>query len=246
MGIISVVVVAGVAALTAWGQDPAARVEPAAGTPSLAVVTPAAPAAARLPARVEALIETGTEAERIQAATWLATNPLPEAQLLPHLLRLVADPAPHVRRAAARALMIVPELGTEGAHTLVGLLEDVDACVRSLAAAGLGRDDARGDPQVVDALLTAACDATLDVRWTALEALASHYKDRPELIVRTWIDGLDDPCDDVKSISANCLEEVGPAARAAAPALETAMRKTRDPYLEWELSDALSSVVGRK
>lgn len=196
-------------------------------------------------ALVERLLATGVRSERRQAATLLATMPLPEGRLLPLALRLLADPEASVRRDAARALLIAGRLGSEGIARLVTLLQDPDEAVRSLAAMALARDEVRGHPRAVDALLTAAHDRVQDVRWVVLETLATHYPSRPEPILEAWVAGLLDPCDDVKSIAANCLEGIGTAARPAASALEAAMLRTRDPWLEWELSDALNAALAR-
>ncbi len=196
-------------------------------------------------AQIEQLLESGTPGERAQAATILATTPMPEADLLPLLLRLGSDPSARVRRHAARALLIVAHLSSEGIARLVALLDDPDEAVRSLAATGLARSEVRAHPRAVDALLLAARDPIQDVRWAVLESLASHFGGRPEPILHAWVRGLRDPCDDVKSIAANCIEGVGPAARSAAAAIETAMLSARDPWLEWELSDALNAATGR-
>lgn len=194
---------------------------------------------------VEHLLETGTPGERAQAATILATTPMRESELLPLALRLLSDPEPRVRRDAARALLIASELSVEGITRLTGLLQDADEAVRSLAATALAREEVRGHPRAVDALLIAARDPVQDVRWTVLESLATHFRGRPAPILDTWVASLRDPCDDVKSIAANCIEGVGPAARSAADALEAAMLAARDPWLEWELSDALNAALGR-
>ncbi|MDJ0973060.1 MAG: HEAT repeat domain-containing protein [Planctomycetota bacterium] len=239
-------VVGAVVALVAMGIEP-----PRADAPTAASALPApspevgpSPTARRV-ALVERLLRLGSPSERTQAATLLATLPLSEAELLPLALRLLSDPLPGVRRDAARALLIVDRLSTEGVAHLALLLEDPDEAVRSLAAMGLARKEARGHTQVVDALLFATRDPVQDVRWVVLESLATHYTSRPAAILEAWVAGLLDPCDDVKSIAANCLEGIGPAARSAAEALEDAMLRTRDPWLEWEISDALNAALGR-
>lgn len=142
-------------------------------------------------------------------------------EIVPSLLRLLDDPAPAVRAAAAEA---VGEMGIEGAvPRLSETLEDPSARVRRRAAKALGEIE---DPRAVDALArTVATDDDREVRETAAWALGETESPRA-------VTALEDVLADVEAdwLRVRLVRALGETRRpSAVPVLRELMgRRDRD------------------
>ncbi|WGF87785.1 HEAT repeat domain-containing protein [Marinivivus vitaminiproducens] len=125
-----------------------------------------------------------------------------------------------VGQRARNAAYALAEIGEPAIPTLLDLLETGKGRARKLAAFALG-EVASNDPRLVQALCDATRDADVLVRINAVEALGlkTGTPGAVEALVRAVRD--EDP--QVRFSAALSLAQIGPAADAAVPALQSAL-----------------------
>jgi HEAT repeat protein len=149
----------------------------------------------------------------------------------PTLTAALKEPSPRIRVAVASLLARLSRRSESAVKALVEALKNDDEDVRVEAVTGLGSclktDRMKGI--VIPALIEAIKDKSRQVRWRSSKSLikwGAGEKEVPALVeiledrseVRTTIPGeLSDRC-----LAALALEEIGPTARAAIPALNEA------------------------
>jgi HEAT repeat protein len=172
---------------------------------------------------------------REAAATWLGLHAdlLDPDRVVPTLAGAEKDPDPQVRLSVATDLGLLNPRSQAATRALASAMKDGDPVVRVSAAIGL-RDTPRGSEPArkvaISALAGALDDGNSAVRGCvakALVKLGAGAQAVPELIAT-----LRDPGADLKEESfrirvhleaINLLEQIGPAAKAAVPALDTAL-----------------------
>jgi HEAT repeat protein/type 1 glutamine amidotransferase len=155
-------------------------------------------------ARVEAVIALGDLGRKSSTA-------------LPAVVRLLKDDAPDVRFFAATAL---GRLGAVAVPSVTGLLRDTNATVRAAAAQALGRvgPAARRATPELQALIH---DANPLVRAEAVRAFGAVER---ATAVPLLVDLLQSTAPEVQGAAFDALGKMGPAAKAALPALTGILR----------------------
>ncbi|HEV3263845.1 MAG TPA: HEAT repeat domain-containing protein [Gemmataceae bacterium] len=185
---------------------------PLAAVPSLLSLFKDSDREVRLRA-VTALGDLGEEVRRVLPALRAA---LREAAL--------DDADDGVRAEAVRALLRAgPQPATEVGALVDSLHSDVDV-VRFHAAIALGDLGPAGGPAVPGLIRAALWDEDPAVRLVAAMALWKIDRKGP-LVVPALVRALDDANELVCWIAAECLGQIGPAAREAVPALRQALQR---------------------
>jgi HEAT repeat protein len=188
-------------------------------------------------------LETGTPAQRRVAARELASfRPVPSARVRDPLLRALGDPDPEVREAAVRSLTRVGYAEGQRQGPLVGpalanMLRDPVPGVRQ-AAAGSFRSMEAAPRSTMAPLITTLRDPEPGVRAESAFGLMG-YLPPPTEAVPALLAALGQETDKkVRVALIRTLGHVGPGARAAVPALRTAVR---DP--DADIRDAAASAL---
>src|SRR5262249_1513076 len=148
---------------------------------------------------------------------------------LPSLLAALEEAALHdgddgVRAEAVRALLRAgPQPATEVGPLIDALHSEVDI-VRFHAAAALGDFGPDGRPAVPALIHASLWDEEPAVRVGAAVALWKIDRKGP-LVLHVLTKALDDVNELICWVAADCLGQMGPAAREAAPALRQALRR---------------------
>lgn len=155
-------------------------------------------------ARVEAILALGDLGDEAKSA-------------LPTMLALLKDNAPDVRFFGAMAL---GKVGAAAVPGVTGLLHDTNSLVRAAAAQALGRIGPKAS-QSLPELKPLIQDKNAAVRAEAVQALGRIGK---ETAVPMLIELLSTNITDVREAAFDALGEMGPAAKAALPALTEILR----------------------
>jgi HEAT repeat protein len=154
-----------------------------------------------------------------------------EARRVLPVLRAALSDAAHndgddgVRAEAVRALLRAgPQPATEVGALVNALQSDLDL-VRFHAAFALGDYGPAGRPGVPALIHASQWDEDAAVRIEAAMALWKIDPDKAPLVVHVLIRALDDANELICWIAAECLGQMGPAAREAVPALRQALRR---------------------
>ena len=173
--------------------------------------------------------------ERVDASLALGDAGPAARAAVPALEKAAQDGDPRVRQVAEETLAkLAPEVGVP---LLIPRLGVADSWVSLGAAKALG-DAGPAARAAIPALEKATKDADRRVRWAARAALA---KVAPEVGVPPLIQLLGEADSSVCVSAAEALGEVGPAARAAVPALEKAASDS-SPYVRQVAKKALSRI----
>ncbi|MBW3597300.1 MAG: HEAT repeat domain-containing protein [Planctomycetes bacterium] len=188
-----------------------------------------------VPALTEALSEDHALEVRWRAARALGRIGPAAADAAGSLIAVLDDPAPEVRAYAAFALGRIGGEAAQGAvPTLVKQLTDENSTVRRAALDALFA--LRPDPQVVTPLLVQALeDADPRIAVASLRTLA----DRGESAVPLLVKSLESP--KAAYWAALALEELGPKAKTAVPAL-TKLLSHEEPEVRMQALLALGAV----
>jgi HEAT repeat protein len=163
------------------------------------------------------------------------------SRAVPMILPLLESPDPEIRAASAFAIGFLGDAPKGLIPSLQRLLDDKVPTVREWAADALGRLGTKA-VAAKDALRPILCDPDPNVR---LSAAAAYWKlgGDPEISVSTLRLELRSEDESVRIHALILLwEELGPVARAVAPALETALKR-EDPYLRWIAAGAYWAVT---
>jgi HEAT repeat protein len=168
-----------------------------------------------IPGLVESLVSPRAEV-RARAALVLGQlkEVAAEEAVIRALTRALADEAVGVRVRAAEALAVLRPAGANDTDGLLAGLKDADSAKRNQAAAALGRT--RPDARIVQALIDVLKDQAVEVRQSAMLALA-----RMGPAARSAVAALTEAVRDehVCLWAVSALARIGPAARAAVPVL---------------------------
>ena len=213
-------------------------------------------------------LTSGSVEQRVEAADKLARRGMAAVSALDALTRALQDPAADVRWHAARALSALGPEAVPAVPALAKLLRDSDAHVRAHAASALGaigpaardavpqltkavadpdptvRREAvealraiRPGPKVVLPLLTRLLqDAEPSVVLRAIDALSEFGKDA----VPALIEALQNPR--MRYWAILVLNEIGPDAADAVPALVRVLQEDKDPEVRMEALLALGNI----
>jgi HEAT repeat protein len=149
-----------------------------------------------------------------------------------------------IRRLAVEALAAIGEWSRTPIADLIQALNDPEAAIRFSAAQGLGERAAESESAVGLLLQKALRDPDGGVR---LEAAMALYKidGHAEKILPMLIKALHDPDEVRRWIAADCLGEIGPAAKEAVPALRGMLEQDfKSPLIRASVALALQKIEG--
>jgi HEAT repeat protein len=149
-----------------------------------------------------------------------------------------------LRSLAAQALLAEGQSSRLSVTELLDYLNAPEAPLRFSAAQALGEWRAEAQPAVGRLLQVTLQDPDPGVR---LEAAMALYRIGGEAgkVVPLLVNALGDASEVRRWIAADCLGEIGPAARSAAPALRAALhREEQSPLIRKALTLALEKIEG--
>lgn len=205
-----------------------------------------------LPSALEALLAAGRDPDRavrekaVQALARLGRNAYAALPTLRSALKASSlwDTDEAIRFSALAALLHDAEPSRPPLEELIRSLDDPSAPNRFSAAQALGERGQESSPAVGLLLQKALNDPDAGVR---IEAAMALYKidRRVDKILPFLVHALQDPDEVRRWVAADCLGEIGPAAREAIPHLREALgRESRSGLIRKSLSLALAKISG--
>lgn len=220
--------------------DPDDHVRVAAG---VALATEGVRAPSAIPGLIDALQDSLHPHTREHAAQILGAFGPSAHPAVPALTLALADSSDGVRSDAAAALGQIGPAAASATQALVRLAADPRPTVRRSAISALGRVAAPEDTVVPLFATALATDSSADVRVVAAYALAA-LGEKALPGISAAVQALAHPAPTVRRAAANALEQFGPGARAAIPAL-TAATRDGDAAVAGAAVRALAAVQGR-
>jgi HEAT repeat protein len=195
------------------------------------------------PAAAEPLAKllTGRLEDAERVAVVVALGRLKQPATVSALVLALKGKDAKLRGAAAGALSKLGPQAREAAEALTATLDDDEGGVRIEAAVALGEIGPAAKGSAARLAVMAAKDRFWDARACAALAASQVLKETPEEACEALIALTKDSSSKARSAAAVFLEDLGPAARPAVPALE-ALLDDRDPVVSLAAAMALVRV----